>query len=414
MVLLALFIFASPALALASDLVVGVVHDSDGYPVAGATVTLLQSGGASAGTVTTSADGTFGIDATAVAASASVQCAYCVGASVAVAPAKPVIVVVKRFAALRDHGISAADARVLPYATASGMAALMPFTVTNRGAISDRGLADQHGTVVADGIPLYRSSDGQDLGAVLPRQQISSITEVDPASANSYDARSAGGLFSIDTLDQAAGIARIDSNSGLTGTVRGGNVLRGSFSTGGGEYPGTRAVAATTFNVANGTLDVRATSADAGGATGLNGNAFATTYSAPVGTSLMNASLTMNHTNDPAGPESDAVVAASLAHAGVTFGVRAQRSSALIAFDTGTTYDERAYVEAVHDDGRTRLFASVAAAQNSDSLYDDAATRGALLPIATAMTRLTSHFSIHADSVDALIPFPCIRFPVLR
>ena len=56
------------------------------------------------------------------------------------------IAVVRRYAALRDRGISAADARVLPYDSVTDMAALVPFAVTTHGTISDRGLAAGRGS----------------------------------------------------------------------------------------------------------------------------------------------------------------------------------------------------------------------------------------------------------------------------
>ena len=115
MVAFALTIWALPALAQAADLVVGVVHDTDGYPVAGASVSLRQAGGGPAGSGTTARDGTFAIDALAAVATVAVRCAYCMPMTVTRVPDVPVVILVRRFAALRDRGISAADSRVVPY-----------------------------------------------------------------------------------------------------------------------------------------------------------------------------------------------------------------------------------------------------------------------------------------------------------
>jgi hypothetical protein len=392
-----------PPLAAAADLVVGVVHDTDGYPVAGASVSLNHVGGGSAGTGTTAKDGTFAIDATATVSSVDVRCAYCVPMTVTRVADAPVVVLVRRFAALRDRGISAADARALPYASVTDMAALMPFVVATYGTISDRGLAGARGSVIADGIALYRATDGVDLGTAIPAHATATISQADPTSANAYDANSSGGLFSIDTLDGSAGLARVDASNGFDATVRGGNDLRGAVETSTGLDAATRAVLAGTLPAAGGTLDLRAVAASGMGA---SASAFSTAFAVPAGTATLNAALSASRSADPYGPENDDVAALSLQQDGVTLGVRAQRSSGFVGYGTGVQYEARAYVEAVHDDGRTRLFASLAGAQAGETLIYRSSMDGALLPILSASTRLTPAFTLHADSVDALLPAP--------
>jgi hypothetical protein len=390
---------------LASDLVVGAVRDSDGYPVAGATITLHALGSpATASTGRTAEDGTFAIDADAGATAVDVRCDYCLSGSTTRIADKPVTVIVRRFAMLRDQGISAADLRVLPYDTIGGIAGLLPFTVANRGNVSDRGLAGSRGTVVADGIPFYRATDGLDLGAAVPPHGMSTIAETDPTHANGYDARSSGGLFSVDTLDLAGGIARIDSNGGISGTLRGGNVLRGSFATAGGEYPSTRIVGNASFTIGTGALDVRAVAASGLGA---NADGATATFAQPIRNSSLTASLMMNRSTDPFAPENDTIASVSLQHAGITYGLRGMRAASSIDFDTSVQYDERAYIEAVHDNGHTRLFASLAAAQTGDGIAALANTSAsAVLPIVSISTRIGKNVSVHADSVDALLAAP--------
>jgi len=93
-----------PSLARAADLVVGVVHDTDGYAVAGASIALRQTGGAAAGAGKTDRDGTFAIDGRAAVATVEVRCAYCMPTTVKRGAADaPVIAVVRRYAALRDR-----------------------------------------------------------------------------------------------------------------------------------------------------------------------------------------------------------------------------------------------------------------------------------------------------------------------
>jgi hypothetical protein len=381
-----------------------VVHDSDGYPVAGAAIALRQIGGGPAGSGTTDKDGTFAIDAGAAVATVDVQCAYCMPMTVThVVPGAPVVAVVRRFAALRDRGISAADARVLPYSSVTDMAALMPFVVATHGTISDRGLTAARGSVIADGIALYRASDGLDLGTAIPAHATTTIGQTDPTHANAYDANSAGGLFSIDTLDETAGLARIDASSGVDVTVRAGNTLRGAVETSGGPDASSRALLATTLPVAGGTLDLRTLAASGLDA---NANAFSSSYALPIRTALLNAALSTTRSVDINGPENDNVAALSLSKGSVTFGLRAQRANGIVAFAPGVQYDARAFVEATHDDGRTRIFASLAAAQDGESVYARASFSGAILPTLAVATRLSPAFALHADSVDALLEAP--------
>jgi hypothetical protein len=401
--LFAFSLWVAPALACAGDLVVGVVHDSDGYPVAGALVSLRQAGGASAGSGTTAGDGTFAVDAVAPVATVAVRCAYCMPATATRVADTPVVVIVRRFAALRDRGISAADARVLPYATAPQLAALLPFAVTTRGTISDRGLADARGTVIADGIALYRATDGVDLGTAVPPHGTATLAQTDPTHAGAYDARSAGGLFSIDTLDAAGGAARIDSGHGLDAIVRGGNVLRGAVETAGGAYASSRIAAAAALPAAGGTLDLRALAASGSGA---NADGVAASFALPMRGAALNAELSTTRSVDLNGPENDTLAALSLRHGGFTFGLRAQRASGIVGLGTGTQYDARAFAEAVHDDGRTRIFASLAAAQSGDAVPGSATVTGAVLPALGVTVRIAPSFSLHADSVAALLPLP--------
>jgi hypothetical protein len=393
-----------PLLAQAADLVIGVVHDTDGYPVAGAVISLHGPDGAPAGSGTTDKNGTFAVDASGAVDGVDVHCTYCLATTVKRgAPGVPVIAVVRRFGALRDRGISVSDARVLPYASVTDMAALIPFAVTTHGTISDRGLSADRGTVISDGIALYRATDGVDLGTAIPAHGAASISATDPTQANAYDSNSAGGLFSIDTLDGSAGLARFDASNGLDAAIRAGNTLRGAVETSGGYDAASRAVLTTTLPAGSGTLDLRALAASGMGA---NANAFAGTYAVPVRNMLLNASLSATRSVDINGPENDNVAALSLQNGDVTFGLRAQRSSGLVDVDTGVQYDARAYLEVSHDDGRTRIFASLAAAQAGDALSHRVSNAGALLPTLSISTHIAPSFSVHADSVSALFAAP--------
>jgi hypothetical protein len=400
---LALVALPRIAAAAAADLIVGIVHDTDGYPVSGATLTLRASGGASAGSGRTAADGTFAIEPARAVDRVEVRCEYCLAASATVRDGVPVVFVVRRFAALRDRGISAADARVLPYDRVTSLAALMPFTVTTGGTISDRGLAAGRGTVIADGIPLYRATDGVDLGTSIPAHAAATIAETGPDQANVYDARSSGGVFSIDTLDASAGLGRFDASSGFDATLRGGNVLRGAVSTVGGAYASSRATVDAGIPAAGGTLDVRAVDTSTSTA---NADGFAATFAAPIAGATLNAALDATRSRDLTGGENDGLAALSVQRGGLTAGVRAQRASGMLAGGAGAQADARAFIQDVFDDGHTHVVASLAAAQAGNALPGFAAANGALLPIFSASTHIGRWFDAHIDSVDALLPEP--------
>jgi len=398
-----LTLWAVPSLACAADLVVGVVHDTDGFPVSGATVTLEDAAGRPAGSGPTAGDGTFAVDASAAVSTVQVRCAYCVRMTVTAVAGRPVVAIVRRFAALRDRGISAADARVLPYDSATGLAALLPFAVTSYGSISDRGLAGARGTVISDGFGLYRATDGVDLGTAIPAHGTATIAQTDPTQANAYDANAAGGLFSIDTLDQSAGLARVDGSSAGDVAIRAGNDLRGAFENAGGEDAATRAVLDGSLAAAGGTLDLRAVAASGAGA---NATGVATTLAVPLNATTLTTALSMTRSADAMGPENDSLGAVSLQAGTLTYGIRARRASGWAGFGTGVQEDTRAFVQMLHDDGRTRILASLAAAQSGERYLRFSSTNGALLPILAVSTRIAPSLDVHADSIDALLDSP--------
>jgi hypothetical protein len=392
-----------PALACASNLVVGVVHDTDGYPVDAATIDLRTAGGSSSGRAMTAADGTFAIATDRTVATIDVRCAYCMRTTVARGrDDSRLAIVVRRFAALRDRGISVADARVLPYASVTTMASLLPFAVASGGSISDRGLAHAEGTVVADGIPLYRATDGVDVGTAIPAHATASIAETDPTAANAYGARSAAGLFSFDTLDASAGTARLDAGPALDGILRAAGMdVNGVLATVGGSAAASRGVVDAALPAAGGTIDLRAVDASGYGA---NAGGAAATFAFPIAGSALHASVSAVRSNDANGPENDGLAALSLQRGILTFGLRAQNANGPVDDGSGTQYDARGFVTAAQDIGQTHIFASLAAVRAGEAVYDGASATGALLPIVSIASQLFPHVLLHAESVDALIP----------
>ncbi len=173
----------------------------------------------------------------------------------------------------------------------------MPFVVATRTTISDRGL----GRRSRDGdlrrlCAYYRESDGIDLSAAVPAHGTSTITESDPTVANTYDSNSAGGLFAIDTLDQSAGLARVDGSSATdvcdSRRQRSARVVRYN----GGSSAATRGVLDGTLPGRGGSLDLRGVIATGMAATAA---ALRRTLVVPISRSSLSASVSMTRTGRP-------------------------------------------------------------------------------------------------------------------
>ena len=166
----------------AEELVVGVVTDQDGVPVAGARVVARAAGGAPVASGASAPDGSFALAASAPAGRVEVSCAYCLDRAVALAPGEPALVIVRRFRALRDRGAPAPeDLAALPPQTLVQAASLVPFAVVDGGGVSDRGLALGRDASAADGVPLYRRSDGISLANLVPALALRRIDQLDGA-----------------------------------------------------------------------------------------------------------------------------------------------------------------------------------------------------------------------------------------
>jgi hypothetical protein len=174
---------AGPALpASADELVVGVVADQDGVPVANARIVARGAGGAPVGSGASAADGSFALGASAAASRVEVACAYCLDRSVALVPGEPALLIVRRFGALRDRGAPGpADFAALPPQTLAGAATLVPFAVAAGGEVSDRGLALGRDASAADGVPLYRRIDGISLADLVPAVALRRLDALDGA-----------------------------------------------------------------------------------------------------------------------------------------------------------------------------------------------------------------------------------------
>jgi len=197
-----------PVVAGAGTLRTGVVRDTDGAAIVGARVRAFDGAGHTVGIDRVASDGTFALDVAGEPTTLEISCAYCVTTRVDVRSDEPVIVLVRRYAVLRDAPLAPADLAVLPYRRLAQLATLVPYALANGSELSDRGLDRGHGAFVFDGVPLYRATDGASFSdAIVPSVLADLITHT-PFDAPRYGTYAQGGIFDVRTI--GAPLVRVD------------------------------------------------------------------------------------------------------------------------------------------------------------------------------------------------------------
>jgi hypothetical protein len=251
--LIAVFAWATPAFP--AGLLTGVVRDRDGRTVPGVVIRAYDLSGLPVGETTGARDGTFALDTEGTANTVVIDCTYCQTARLAVKEGEPMVVIIQRYAALRDRTASASDIAALPYRALDDVASLVPYSVTNASGISDRGMDRGRGAVLINGIPFYGFFNGSDAALSIPAHATASLTEASPLTAVQYGAYANGGTFNVGT---DAGPNRIDG--GDTGDIAlraSGNAIHGVYDVSDGPA-GHRALtsAGTSAPLAGGILNV--------------------------------------------------------------------------------------------------------------------------------------------------------------
>jgi hypothetical protein len=192
-----------------TPLVVGAVRDQHGGVVAGATVVGRRLDQPSIQTVT-DASGTFSLSATGVA-SVLVTCRYCGPALVPVTPGEPVVVIVRRYAALAEESPSSADLENLPYAHVESTLALHPFTLLDQSTapypgprLSDRGLSPSGSLLLDEGTANYDIVSGSSPYELIPAQFQRDASLGSASNAFSYGNQAGGGTVTVDPYDTNA------------------------------------------------------------------------------------------------------------------------------------------------------------------------------------------------------------------
>jgi hypothetical protein len=207
-----------PALLAAAPapLVVGVVRDQYGSPIAGAQVT------AGSTLATTDVQGTFALNAQA--ASVTISCDYCLSLMVSVAPNEPVIAIVHRYDAIAQDTPSDRDIASAPYSRAEYIASLRPFTVLENSSrvlpgarLSDRGASPRGMLVLDGGIPLYDVASDETPFVAFPSHAVRQIATRPPSDAFLYGDYAGGGTLQLDThtTDAYGGTAAAGSSSSV-------------------------------------------------------------------------------------------------------------------------------------------------------------------------------------------------------
>jgi hypothetical protein len=221
-----LLIWTLPALLAAAPapLVVGVVRDQHGAPIAGAQVT---GGAASA---TTDAQGTFALNAQP--ASVTISCAYCSPVLVAVTPNQPVIAIVRRYEAVAQDVPSDRDIASVPYTNVESTASLRPFMVLENSSgalpgarLSDRGAAPRGMLVLDGGIPLYDVASDESPFVAFPSYEVQQIALRPIGDAFLYGDHAGGGTLLLDThaTDPYGGVLAAGNAGALTATQTSGS-----------------------------------------------------------------------------------------------------------------------------------------------------------------------------------------------
>ncbi len=229
-------VFSTPAVAQV-PLVVGSVRDQRGVPIAGARVTAKTMAGPRS--VTTETDGTFALPAGGVTA-VTVTCRFCAPVSAANVPGQPVVIIVRRYAALNDSSPSSEDIAALPYGNIESAISLRPFTLLRQtttfypgSQVSDRGLLPAGGLLIDAGVPDYDIVFGASPYSTIPSHYETTGDVRSASDAFLYGDQAGSGIVTLDPFGAGgSGVALYGSDAifRATSAVNGNGVAAGTSS----------------------------------------------------------------------------------------------------------------------------------------------------------------------------------------
>jgi hypothetical protein len=380
--------------AAADTLVTGVVRDRTGAAVFGARIAAYDGAGHALGT-----DVTVAVAAGSEPAELAVACDYCRTTRVAVEPGQPAVVIVERYNDVTATGPSPDDIRALPYRSAPDIASLRPFSVVGGGQISDRGL-DYEGANLVDGLPFYRVADGNEFVGLIPAHAMAALNATGPLAAPLYGGYADAGVDDLRLYDADTSTSRFDLGDASDAAVRLDGAQAGAgyatSSDTGDDRQAAYADAALPF--AGGRLGIDALGmADLGDHASGAGIAYATDSRR----SLTSASLSATQSDD-----ASLITAAAQIRArdpfGLTFGVRADRTTAELDAVSGAQFDAAVDVAATHQAGTGTLSAIAAWDRAASSGVNGSAPDAGLVGSLADDVRLGPFWALHAGVVSNL------------
>jgi hypothetical protein len=216
-VLAALFFLSLMSVAAGAEvisptpLVVGSVRDQAGEPP-DASVEVSDAAGKTIGLGHTNADGTFAVGVQGQPSEITVRCRFCAVTRTRPDGTAPLVIIVRRYAAIFQTLPSQEDLAALPYSDLGSALALAPYvlpimhgmTVTD---ISDRGLDRGKGLIIEDGVPVYNSATGRSGIEDMPAHYASASGMQGPENAFLYGGYAAGGTFILTPRTQETSVA---------------------------------------------------------------------------------------------------------------------------------------------------------------------------------------------------------------
>lgn len=393
--------------ALADELLVGAVRDQDGAIVAGAPVTAFDAAGTAIGRDRTAPDGTFALAVPVRPAAVVVEAAYAEPVRV-VPPAgdRPLLVVVRHRRAA-DLAPSPADLAAVPSGALPALASLAVYHVAYPGSISERYLGRGRGSVLVEGLPFYRRSDGADASLLLPPHATGALQLDPPSLAPWYGDRAIGGIVDARLVDGVDAGRATDRDL----SVRGGSAVRGAAATS-WDDDGSRFVGAARATFAAGPFRAE-TVAVAGDAprTRYGGGGATLRLATQRNDLALTAQLTGDDGNVGASDAHGTVAAFALDAAGrgpnaLALRVRLRDENGSIAGDASAHRDAALVIGVTRGDA-VRVGASLALAYGRDHTLElGSFEAGALLPTLTVDAALGERWSGHLGFVEGTLGTP--------
>ena len=384
-----------PVAANAGTLLTGVVRDTDGAAVVGARIRALDAAGRALGTDRAAADGTFALEAVGEPTQLEISCAFCVRVRV---DARASIVIVRRYAVLRDAPLAPADLAVLPYRRFAQLATLVPYALATGSEVADRGLDRGRGALVVDGVPLYRATDGASSSDLIVPMALANLIARTPLDAPRYGTYAQGGVVDASTIGMP--LVRIDGGDAFDASARvGAAAIRATVASARdvGDRRGNAMLAAD-LRFAGGMLSARAIALGDSGQS-LRGASLG--YTTASRRARFSSRIAARESSDSSFVDAVASVD-SRGTIPIELGIRASRSTGILAEgSSGSQVTQAIVLAADAHAARADTRVSVAYERASNSLLFGANAAAALTSSVAETVRFGDRFQLHGGVLGA-------------